>query len=64
VAIRSDGSFSTPRTLFDRANFLFETRYPANYDISPDGKRFLMVRRDPGSIPRQLNVILNWAAER
>ena len=28
---------------------------------SPDGKRFLMIRRDLGSVPRQLNVILNWS---
>jgi hypothetical protein len=28
--------------------------------VSPDGKRFLMIQRDPGSVPRQLNVILNW----
>ena len=27
---------------------------------SPDGKRFLMMRRGEGSAPRQLNVILNW----
>jgi hypothetical protein len=30
---------------------------------SPDGKRFLMIRRDEGSVPRQLNVILNWTGE-
>jgi serine/threonine protein kinase/Tol biopolymer transport system component len=62
VAIRPDGSFGAPRRLFDRSNFytsLFRT-----YDISPDGKRFLMIRRDPGSVPRQLNVILNWSDER
>ena len=29
--------------------------------VCPDGKRFLMIQRDPGSVPRQLNVILNWA---
>jgi hypothetical protein len=33
------------------------------YDVSPDGKRFLMIRRDEGSVPRQLNVILNWSDE-
>ena len=47
---------------------IFEGEYPApailrNYDVSPDGKRFLMIQRDPGSVPRQLNVILNWSAE-
>jgi hypothetical protein len=30
---------------------------------SPDGRRFLMIRRDEGSVPRQLNVILNWSGE-
>ena len=64
VAIRPDGSFDAPRTLFDRANFLFDTRKPSNYDVSLDGKRFLMVRRDPGSVPRRLNVIVNWSDER
>jgi hypothetical protein len=33
------------------------------YAIAPDGKRFLMIRRDPGSAPRQLNVVLNWFEE-
>ena len=62
VAIRPDGSFGAPRRLFDRTNF-FTPRFRC-YDISPDGKRFLMIRRDPGSVPRQLNVILNWSGER
>ncbi len=64
VAIRSDGSLGAPRMLFDRANFFFPTFEPANYDVSLDGKRFLMIRRDEGSVPRQLNVILNWSSER
>jgi len=59
VAVRPDGSFGPPRKLFDRSNYLF--RYA--YDVSPDGKRFLMIRRDEGSVPRQLNVILNWSGE-
>ena len=62
VAIRPDGSFGAPRRLFDHTNF-FTSRFHS-YDISPDGKRFLMIQRDPGSVPRQLNVILNWADER
>ena len=64
VAIRPDGSFGAPRRLFDRTNFFFDTREFGSYDTSPDGKRFLMIQRDPGSVPRQLNVILNWADER
>ena len=61
VAIRADGPFGAPRRLFDRTNFF--TRRFRSYDTSPDGKRFLMIQRDSGSVPRQLNVILNWADE-
>ena len=32
----------------------------SNYRISPDGKRFLVLQRDPDAVPRQINVILNW----
>jgi Tol biopolymer transport system component len=60
VAIRPDGSFGAPRRLFDRSNYFFKFH---SYDVSPDGKRFLMIQRDPGSVPRQLNVILNWSDE-
>jgi eukaryotic-like serine/threonine-protein kinase len=59
VAVRSDGTFGAPRRLFDRSNYYL--RY--GYDVSPDGTRFLMIRRDEGSAPRQLNVILNWSDE-
>jgi serine/threonine-protein kinase len=62
VAVGSDGSFGTPRRLFDRSNYFFKPNFSI-YDVSPDGKRFLMIQRDPGSVPRQLNVILNWSEE-
>jgi dipeptidyl aminopeptidase/acylaminoacyl peptidase len=59
VAMGTDGSrASSPRHLFDSSDYLSDS-----YDVSPDGKRFLMIRRDPGSVPRQLNVILSWADE-
>ena len=64
VAIRPDESFGAPRTLFDRTNFFFDHRQFGSYDTSLDGKRFLMIQHDPGSVPRQLNVILNWSDER
>jgi hypothetical protein len=63
VAVRPDGSVGAPHKLFDRSNFLLADRPFQSYDVSPDGKRFLMIRRDPGSVPRQLNVILNWSGE-
>jgi serine/threonine protein kinase/Tol biopolymer transport system component len=62
VAIRPDGSLGAPSKLFARSNFLFNYRY-SSYSVSPDGRRFLMIQRDPGSVPRQLNVILNWSDE-
>jgi Tol biopolymer transport system component len=60
VAMRPDGSFDAPRRLFDRSSFVTTGRFQS-FSVSPDGKRFLMIRRDPGSVPRQLNVIVNWS---
>jgi len=60
VAMRPDGSFGAPRRLLERSNFFINPRFNG-YSLSPDGKRFLMIQRDPGSVPRQLNVILNWS---
>jgi len=62
VPTRPDGSFGAPRKLFDRTNYFLKYNFPS-YDVAPDGRRFLMIRRDPGSVPRQLNVILNWSEE-
>jgi serine/threonine-protein kinase len=49
---------------------LFEGRYepsPAtspNYDVSPDGQRFLMLKSaEAGEAPTQINVVLNWFEE-
>jgi eukaryotic-like serine/threonine-protein kinase len=54
----------TPRTLF-------EGRYEAgpfpiaNYDVSPDGQRFLMLKSSEQgqAVPAQINVVLNWFEE-
>ena len=50
---------------------LFEGRYeptPAtgpNYDVSPDGQRFLMLKPSEQEVaaPTQINVVLNWFEE-
>jgi serine/threonine protein kinase len=57
---RPDGSFGSARKLFDRSPYDF---FWHSYDPAPDGKRLLMVRRDAASIPRQINVIVNWSEE-
>jgi hypothetical protein len=59
VANLPDGTFGAPRRLSDRSGFLINDRFQS-YSVLPDGKRFLMMQREPGSAPRQLNVILNW----
>jgi hypothetical protein len=53
-----------PRLLFEGH---YETGvYPflANYDVSPDGQQFLMIKAsEQGSAPTQFNVVLNWFEE-
>jgi eukaryotic-like serine/threonine-protein kinase len=51
-----------------RPTRLFETRFDAadnapNYDVSPDGKWFVMPRSDSGPAPGELHVVLNWFGE-
>jgi len=36
--------------------------YP-KYDISPDGKRFLMMKEGTAQEQAQINVVLNWFEE-
>jgi hypothetical protein len=50
---------------------LFEGRYEgavgwfgyANYDVSADGQRFLMIRSEEEPAPTRIHVVLNWAEE-
>ncbi|HEX9597672.1 MAG TPA: hypothetical protein VF982_12385, partial [Anaerolineales bacterium] len=62
VDITSQPSFSAarPRLLFEGQYRIFRT----DYDVSPDGQRFLML--DPIERPQpatQINVVLNWFEE-
>jgi serine/threonine protein kinase/Tol biopolymer transport system component len=51
---------SQPRQLFDQ-RYVFQNVSLANYDVSPDGQRFVMVKDETGS--GRLNVVLNWTEE-
>lgn len=44
---------------------LFEGRYGTGYDVSPDGKRFLMIKPGPETPPQntELHVVVNWFEE-
>ena len=56
-------SASKPRRLFERPYELSSALWP-DYDVSPDGQRFLMVRRlTSPRRPAQINVVLNWHEE-
>jgi hypothetical protein len=62
VAVRQSTTFSaeTPRKLFD----IPEDIWSDDYDVSPDGERFVMIERDPLELrPFDLVVIPNWAEE-
>jgi len=66
VSISTDAVFSSgkPRELFDLSQMVFPNTPIANYDISPDGKRFIMVRNTTEITNTQsFNVILNWTNE-
>jgi len=54
---------ATPRMLFEGRSYLIG-RGP-DYDISPDGQRFLMIKQveSRGPALNQINVVLNWFEE-
>jgi hypothetical protein len=60
---------TAPTVAAGKPRRLFEKRYqrsPAfwpNYDVTPDGKRLLMVKRVEQSVPTHINVVQNWTEE-
>jgi eukaryotic-like serine/threonine-protein kinase len=55
-----DLTLSQPRQLFEQ-RYVFQNVSVANYDVSPDGQRFVMIKDEAGS--GRLNVVLNWTEE-
>ncbi len=51
-----------PRILF-QGNFDHGPDGMNNYDITPDGQRFVMIKSEQESAPTQINVVLNWFEE-
>ncbi|MGH9257649.1 MAG: TolB family protein [Vicinamibacterales bacterium] len=61
VSTSPDLMLGTPRLLFD-LRYAFGTGITIpNYDVSPDGQRFVMVKDESGT--GRLNVVLNWSEE-
>jgi len=66
VDIATQPSFAAgkPRMLFEGQYVPTPATFP-DYDVSPDGQRFLMVKpsEQAGAAPTQINVVLNWFEE-
>ncbi len=62
VGIKTEPTFTagSPVVLFTGSYIEFEGF--VNYDISPDGQRFLMIKAVEGSTG-QIHVVLNWFEE-
>jgi serine/threonine-protein kinase len=60
VDVRADGSVGAPRRLVDRADYFIRFQ---SYDVSPDGKRFLVNVLDEQAVAAPVNVVVNWAPE-
>jgi Tol biopolymer transport system component len=49
------------RKLIDLSGY--DPSYFHEFDVSQDGRRFLLIRTDPESRPTRLDVVLNWSEE-
>ena len=63
VGVQSEPAFSSgrPQLVFE-GPYLTDLFATSNYDISPDGQRFLMIKEEEGQ-QDQINVVLNWTEE-
>jgi hypothetical protein len=64
VEVKTNPTFSIGRSapLFPAGGFVSE-QFAAQYDVSPDDKRFLMIRPVRASAPDKLIVVDNWFEE-
>ena len=56
------GTLAASTRLF-AGRFLGTFQETASYDVTPDGARFIMVTREPGTEPREIVVVTNWFKE-
>jgi serine/threonine protein kinase len=72
VPLKTEPSFSfeTPNLLFQGTYVIPSTSFLSNWDISPDGKRFLMIKQltaagseSTSAGPSKINIVLNWFEE-
>ena len=73
VSVKTEPAFSleTPKVLFQGAySYVASGRMIGNWDISPDGRRFLLLKPPESASeapveegPRKINIVLNWFEE-
>jgi serine/threonine-protein kinase len=65
VPVSTAGALSVgdARKLFDLRAASGRSTNHAAYDVSPDGRRLLVLRLDPRAIPTEIHVVLNWFEE-
>lgn len=67
VPLEPGSAWGHPRVLFDVPGELHTgTNNVAAYDVSPDGQRFIFVRRPPAATPpppSRINIVFNWFEE-
>jgi serine/threonine-protein kinase len=65
IATKPSFSAGTPKMLFEGPYQSLPTISTPNYDVSPDGQRFLMLKSSESAVtaPPQINVVLNWFEE-
>ena len=64
VVLAGTSIAGNPQMLFRACESVGRTYTPVmtewNYDISADGKRFLVICDSPESVPSAINVVVNW----
>jgi hypothetical protein len=64
VQVRTEPSLEIgrPQLLFEGPYLLSSSR-AANYDVDPDSRRFLMLKRTESRVssPMLINIVLNWS---
>ncbi len=58
----ASGRIGRPTALFT-GSFISLNFASPSYQVTPDGNRFLMIKRLPELAPRRVNVVLNWFEE-
>lgn len=61
VSTNRELALSPPRLLFEQRYAFGVGVSTPNYDVSPDGQRFVMIKDELGS--GRLNIVLNWFEE-